>query len=195
MSETAIMPQHKTGTFYIKLPPHHQSGAALIISLVLLLALTIIGIGSLNKSSLEQRMAGNMGDLNLAFNATETASRGYTLAVTASPNHPPSLANCNGIAGPCLKTGLDNDWWNDPDKRGHDWWMANAQIYSGDIALVKTNPHVIAESQDFTSDSLTQGHRYDGSSGVNYYRLTVRGTGLSNNSEAIIQQTLAKRYN
>jgi len=184
-----------TNTFQLKQPPACQGGAALIISLVLLLALTVIGIGSMNKSSLEQRMAGNMGDLNLAFNAAETASRGYALQVSASPNHPPSLNNCNGIAGPCLTNGLANDWWNDPDNRGHDWWTANAQIYNGDIALVKTNPHVIVESQGFVSDSLTQGHSYAGGSGVNYYRLTVRGTGLSNNSEAIIQQTLAKRYN
>ena len=189
------MSRPTNNTLHLKQPPARQQGAALIISLVLLLALTVIGIGSMNKASLEQRMAGNMGDLNLAFNATETASRGYALQVSASPNQPPSLDNCNGVAGPCLTTGLANDWWNDSTTRTHSWWTANAQLYNGDIALVKTNPHVIAESQGFVSDSLTQGHSYAGSSGVNYYRLTVRGTGLSNNSEAIIQQTLAKRYN
>lgn len=64
--------------------PQSQSGVALIIGLVLLITLTILGIGTLSTTSLEQRMAGNMGDLNLAFNAAETAGQCYANIIAKS---------------------------------------------------------------------------------------------------------------
>jgi len=50
-----------------------QSGAALFVSLILLLALTIIGLSAANRSNLQTRMAANMHVQNLTFNAAESA--------------------------------------------------------------------------------------------------------------------------
>lgn len=50
-----------------------QSGAALFVSLILLLALTIIGLSAANRSNLQSRMAANMHIQNLTFNAAESA--------------------------------------------------------------------------------------------------------------------------
>lgn len=52
--------------------PRNQRGAALAVSLVLLLAMTIIGISALGTTSLEERMAGNTQELNRAFQIAET---------------------------------------------------------------------------------------------------------------------------
>ena len=52
-----------------------QSGAVLIISLIMLLALTIIGITSSSVTGLEEKMAANAKDMNLAFQAAEAALR------------------------------------------------------------------------------------------------------------------------
>ena len=50
-----------------------QRGAVLIVSLVILLLMTIIGISSMKSTTLEERMAGNMRDQNLAFQSAEAA--------------------------------------------------------------------------------------------------------------------------
>lgn len=57
------------------LPRNHQRGATLIIALIMLLLLTIIGLSSMRGTSLQESMAGNMRDGNLAFQAAEAALR------------------------------------------------------------------------------------------------------------------------
>lgn len=52
--------------------PAHQRGVTLAVSLVLLLAITIIGVSSLTTTSLEERMAGNIQELNRAFQTAES---------------------------------------------------------------------------------------------------------------------------
>jgi type IV pilus assembly protein PilX len=56
----------------LKLRARRQSGAALIIGLVLLLALTLIGVSGINMATLELNMAGNEQAQQLAFQAAET---------------------------------------------------------------------------------------------------------------------------
>lgn len=50
-----------------------QSGSVLLISLIFLLLLTIVGVGAMNMTNLEERMAGNFRDHDLAFQAAEAA--------------------------------------------------------------------------------------------------------------------------
>ena len=52
-----------------------QRGAALIISLVLLAVMTLIGVFAMRGTTLEERMAGNMRDRDMAFQAAEGALR------------------------------------------------------------------------------------------------------------------------
>jgi len=53
--------------------PTKQSGAALFVSLILLLALTIIGLSAASRSNLQTQMAANVHVQNLTFNASESA--------------------------------------------------------------------------------------------------------------------------
>jgi type IV pilus assembly protein PilX len=53
----------------------HQSGIALIVGLIVLLLLTIIMISALKVTALEERMAGNSQNHNVAFQAAESALR------------------------------------------------------------------------------------------------------------------------
>jgi len=50
-----------------------QTGVVLVVSLVMLLLLTLIGITGTQVTSLEERMAGNARDQNIAFQAAESA--------------------------------------------------------------------------------------------------------------------------
>lgn len=53
-----------------------QTGSALIISLVILIVMTLIGITAMGGSSLQERMAGNSRDMAVSFQAAEAALRG-----------------------------------------------------------------------------------------------------------------------
>lgn len=55
---------------------HRQRGAVLIISIVLLIVLSLIGLYLFNSSLLEMRMADNAGSSNVAFQRAE-AARAY----------------------------------------------------------------------------------------------------------------------
>lgn len=63
--------------------PSSQTGAVLIVALVMLLLLTIIGISSMRGTSMQERMAGNMRDQSQAFQASESALRKGEAAVRA----------------------------------------------------------------------------------------------------------------
>jgi len=57
-----------------------QRGAVLLVTLVMLLLLTLIGLASMRLASLEERMAGNLRDRQVAFQAAEAALRAGELA-------------------------------------------------------------------------------------------------------------------
>lgn len=52
---------------------HQQSGAVLIISLIMLLVMTIIGVTAMRSSTLEEKMAANTMNYNITFHAAESA--------------------------------------------------------------------------------------------------------------------------
>jgi hypothetical protein len=59
---------------------HRQRGTTLVIALILLLVLTILGVATMNTTSLEERMSANSQEVNRALQAAET---GLTAAFNA----------------------------------------------------------------------------------------------------------------
>lgn len=55
--------------------PATQRGAVLIVTLVMLLLLTLLALGSMRGTTLEERMAGNLRDESQAFQAAEMGQR------------------------------------------------------------------------------------------------------------------------
>ncbi|MDH4766007.1 type IV pilus assembly protein PilX [Pseudomonas sp. SORGH_AS199] len=55
--------------------PSAQRGAILIVTLVMLLLLTLLALGSMRGTTLEERMAGNLRDESRAFQAAEMGQR------------------------------------------------------------------------------------------------------------------------
>lgn len=53
----------------------NQTGAALIISMIILVLMTLLGLSSIRTSSLEEKMTANLRDQELAFQAAEIALR------------------------------------------------------------------------------------------------------------------------
>lgn len=54
--------------------PGNQSGAVLVVSLIVLLVLTLLGVAGMNSSMMQERMAANAQHSNRAFQAAESAA-------------------------------------------------------------------------------------------------------------------------
>ena len=86
-----------------------QSGAVLVIGLIILVVLTLLGVQGMRTNVAQERMASNMRERNLAFQAAEAALRqgealapaGADAVALADP------ANWDGIAGENVRA-LDN---------------------------------------------------------------------------------------
>jgi type IV pilus assembly protein PilX len=72
-----------------------QSGVVLAISLIILMALTLIGVTSSNVTGLQEKMTANAKDVNLAFQAAEAALRATEDGLL---NNKPAFV-CNATAG------------------------------------------------------------------------------------------------
>jgi type IV pilus assembly protein PilX len=53
--------------------PRKQEGAALVVSLIILLVMTLIGVSSMSTSLLQEKMASNAQSSNITFQAAESA--------------------------------------------------------------------------------------------------------------------------
>jgi len=87
-----------------------QRGISLLVVLVLLLIMTLLGLAILRGTMLEERMAGNMFERSLAFQAAESALREGELVASAAPVAP--SAGCNA-AGVC----------SEPDVAATERWL------------------------------------------------------------------------
>ncbi len=55
--------------------PRGQRGATLIVTLIVLVLITLIGVSSLRSTTMEEKMAGNSRDRDKAFQAAEAVTR------------------------------------------------------------------------------------------------------------------------
>lgn len=54
---------------------HRQNGAVLVVSLLILLIMTVIGVSGMRSSTMEEKMASNSRDRNVGFQSAEIAIR------------------------------------------------------------------------------------------------------------------------
>lgn len=108
-------------------PFRRERGSALVISLVFLLLLTILGLSSMQSSTLQEKMAGNSAEKNRAFQLAEAGLRAGEARVKASPatyatttavdySTKPTVADCPGTVDtwclvPDLGTGALAYYW------------------------------------------------------------------------------------
>ena len=160
-----------------------QSGAVLIISLIMLLLLMLIGTTSMQSTSLEEKMAGNSRDQNLAFQSAEAALRAgeariETLYALKMAGALPG-AFCNGTAGLFKKDDLG--CLEPPQPEEATTWTDNTKsiTYNTGSTLVATQPRYF----------ITYVSPYNpippGAPIV--FTITARGTGGQNNTQVILR--------
>lgn len=160
-----------------------QRGAALIVSLVILLMLTVIGLSAVRDSGIQERMAGNSRDMNTAFQAAELALRraeAYLTGATVGPFNGSGLYRICGV-------GESNTACNTPDwsvRATTGWVSVNANLEGanqGPQYYIEENPMAVDTAGSLVSDTPNETYEM--------YRITARGFGSSDGSVVVLQST------
>ncbi len=169
-----------------------QSGVVLIISLIMLLLLSLIGVTGMQVTSFEEKMAGNSRNQNLAFQAAEAGLRG-------AENYLDSMVLPSGFDG--TEIGLLSEVTPDPSYNSLATWSAsNSAEYSSGLAIINSEPrYIIKYVRDVITDKNTglnlggYGEKLSGSQ-ITVFRVTSRGTGGTDNARVILQSHYGKRF-
>ena len=167
----------------------HQQGAALIISMLILIILLLIGTSAIQTTTMEEKMAGNLRDRGLAFQAAETALRDAEDFIESQPNL--SLFDGgNGLYG--INDTEPSVWFN-----ANQWTASSSRAFSGSLPKIATQPRYMAkmvlENKGDTEELNIKGYgqRAIGSGSV-VFRITSRGTGGSDNSQVVLRSHYGK---
>lgn len=138
--------------------PSGQRGVTLIVAMIFLAILALLGVTVAQTTQLEERMAGNTRDRDLAFQATEAA---LTWA---------SMQNMTTLSGAStINTAANDDavFWN------AFAWGGATQLTSAQITVngLAAYPQLVVERRGST----------------NRYRVTARGVGATDSTVVILQ--------
>ena len=87
--------------------PHRERGAVLAIGLLILVVMTLIGVTGMSTSALQLKMAGNLKDWNVAFQAVEAGLRdGETDIATTDRVSGATGADCGTTGVNASRDGL-----------------------------------------------------------------------------------------
>lgn len=189
---------------------YHQRGAVLVISLIILLIMTLIGVSGMQSTALEEKMSANNLERQMALFAAEAALfEGETLIGTSAGgggvNSLAALAVYDNNGGDGLynssQNGAFSDIWTLVDWDGTNAGNPNkAIIYAGaDAGNYRTPPKYVIEHYAVALanlDTTNQGN-YNGP-GTNprmiyMFRVTARGTNLAGTGQVILQTIFGRR--
>jgi len=158
-----------------------QHGVVLVISLLMLLVLTLIGLAATRSTTLEQRMTTNQNDQQVAFEGAEAALRSGE-AVLGSVSQPNYAAN---TAGAYTQATMGNLTW-----KNIQWDASKGAVYD----YTGLQPNTIIDPTYFIVQSNQTGF-ISGSSlssdtplkNTFVYFIYARGVGLSSNNAVVLQ--------
>ncbi len=183
----------------------HQKGSILIISLLLLLVMTILGMSAVSNTTNEEKMAGNLRQGSMAFEVAESALRegeNYLAGLTSS-SKPDKYANTGSVTkiwddncpysydsspSACPSDpGVGSDWWR---YKSVQWWIdRSATDLVGSTTLGGATGYYLIEEQDQFDDSES------GVSGITPFRVTAMGLGQDGVSTVYLRSIYTVRFN
>jgi type IV pilus assembly protein PilX len=168
-------------------------GIALFISLVLLLVLTIIGVSSVQTTTLETRMARNEHDTLLAFQAAELALRDAekfleTVVTT-------TLFSDGGAKGLWTVAELgDANRWETPGVWGSGT-SVEAPSNAGPVVVERPRyliEHVASVIREENAYQLNDPYSATAADRIEVFRITARGVGGTANAQVLLQSTYGR---
>lgn len=163
-----------------------QSGVVLMVSLIMLLLLSVIGVTGSQTTVLEEKMAGNDRDRNIAFQAAEAALRGGEHAIEALVLTDFVTAN-NSI-------GLFDDDDAAPDSDADTTWDNTSREYTTPIALIAEQPRFYIQHIGEESIDTLQGGTTGGAPFINFFKVTARGTGRQSTTQVYLQSYYGREF-
>ncbi|MCK5829674.1 MAG: pilus assembly protein PilX [Methylococcales bacterium] len=168
-----------------------ESGVVLVVSLIMLLLVTIIGLSGSQVTSLEEKMANNRKDQNLAFQAAEAALRGGEDNIESIV----ALSAFNGTSGLLGKDDAVSDF-----SSSGTWSASNSKIFDTSSSLVTTQPRYfikyLTTGEITTGASINMGGYGESSAGaaVSFFTVISRGTGGQDTSQVYLKSYFGKRF-
>ena len=173
-------------------PRGKQRGAILVISLLLLLILTVLGVAMMRMTNMQERMAGNTRDLNLAFQGAEAALRAGEAqfrVLVDEPDWEPAVG-CQWCNQGVLPIDIDSP-------SSFNWSTANSQEFGAsgaqDIQQLVADPRYTIERNQFVEDVVNLGGNGD-DDGRTFVTITAHSTGASGQANTVLQSTFARRF-
>ena len=155
-----------------------ERGAVLIVALVFLVIMTVLGVTAMRTTTLQERMAGNVRDSNLAFQSAEAALReGEQFLQQATL---PPFNGANGLL-PMEEDAGQVTFWNAYA------WNGNGRVTASVAGVIEAPRYVIEELPALPAegDSAKFGALPD----VGFYRVTARAAGGTQDAVSILQTT------
>lgn len=155
-----------------------EHGAVLIVALIFLVIMTVLGVTAMRTTTLQERMAGNVRDSNLAFQSAEAALReGEQFLQQATL---PPFTGANGLL-PMEEDAGQVTFWNAYT------WSADGRVTASVAGVIAAPRYVIEELPALPAegDSAKFGALPD----VGFYRVTARAAGGTQDAVSILQTT------
>jgi type IV pilus assembly protein PilX len=176
-----------------------QTGAVLIVSLILLLVMTILALSSSQAVRLQERMAGNVRDTDLAFQGAEAGLRDAELYIQGLTTWPTACTNTTTTGCMLFETGILQPTTTPVfDLKSQDvetWWKVYGRDYqttaTNDLPGVQRDPKFVVEkagkSCDTSEASVTEADcRY-------YFRNVAQAAGGTATSDVRLESTFVRR--
>lgn len=169
-----------------------QRGVALITGLIFMVVLTLVAMAGMRTTLMEQRMATNARNRDMAFQAAEAALRGGIAALRGGTilkiNFPAVGAGCTTSApkGLCRPAAIGAPpIWNTVFPPGQATMSSQAMTH---VAIASP---LVANSPQYIIELLPDVQAPGGSLGqmVTPYRITARGWGRTSEAQATVQAT------
>lgn len=181
-----------------------ETGAVLAVCLIFLLLVTVLGLSTIGTTTMQEKMAANTRDKDLAFQAAELALRVAEKAIKEENLEVSDFTpDCkNGLCS-AIDVSAATARWNDTGICGANkdiWSCTKSRAVTGDdgvsLKIHSLPPRYFVEilAELDTADDLNIGNIGDSIFGdeVTIYRITAIGYGGSKTSQAVLQSTYAK---
>jgi type IV pilus assembly protein PilX len=162
--------------------PRTQGGMALLVSLVMLLLLTMIGISSMQNATLQEKMAASVQARNQSFQSAEAALRVGENTVAAKAY---SLAKCANITACAPPPDSTSDTLTAGNGANGVTWFASGNGFYAIQNIGTTASPVNAPDGCFATYSGTTSY-----STVTLYRIT--GVGVFGMNRSVVESIYAK---
>lgn len=168
----------------ISFSPSRQSGAALVVGLVVLVLLTLLGIAAMRTSALEERMAGNLRESNIAFQSAEGALREAIASDLPAKPYDGTKTGftqvINKFQDASSKPISEFSYWT-----GYDW-ITKAEGATQGLGI-NQQPRYVVETMR-ANVTLHEG----GAQAIRLYRVTAVSRGATDRSEVIVQGAIIR---